>query len=41
MPDSPGSIELAYWVRPEERGKGLASRAVPVATLFSASGAPI
>jgi len=32
MPDSPGSIELAYWVRPEERGRGLASRAVLAAT---------
>lgn len=34
MPDSPGSIELAYWVRPEERGKGVASRAVLAATLW-------
>jgi RimJ/RimL family protein N-acetyltransferase len=35
MPDAPGSIELAYWVRPEERGKGLASRAVPAATAWA------
>ncbi len=35
MPDSPGSIELAYWVRPEERGKGIASRAVAAATLWA------
>jgi RimJ/RimL family protein N-acetyltransferase len=35
MPDGPGSIELAYWVRPEERGKGLASRAVPAATRWA------
>jgi RimJ/RimL family protein N-acetyltransferase len=35
MPDSPGSIELAYWVRPEERGKGFASRAVAAATLWA------
>jgi RimJ/RimL family protein N-acetyltransferase len=35
MPDSPGSIELAYWVRPEERGKGVASRAVVAATLWT------
>lgn len=32
MPDGPGSIELAYWVRPEERGRGVASRAVLAAT---------
>jgi RimJ/RimL family protein N-acetyltransferase len=32
MPDSPGSIELAYWVRPAERRRGLASRAVLAAT---------
>jgi RimJ/RimL family protein N-acetyltransferase len=35
MPDSPGSIELAYWVRPEERGRGLASRAVLTATAWA------
>jgi len=35
MPDSPGSIELAYWVRPEERGKGLATRAVLAATAWA------
>lgn len=35
MPDSPGSIELAYWVRPDERGKGVASRAVLAATLWT------
>jgi RimJ/RimL family protein N-acetyltransferase len=28
MPDHPGSIELAYWIRPEERGRGIASQAV-------------
>jgi RimJ/RimL family protein N-acetyltransferase len=28
MPDGPGSAELAYWVRPEERGHGIAARAV-------------
>jgi RimJ/RimL family protein N-acetyltransferase len=32
MPDSPGSIELAYWVRPAERGRGVASRAVLAVT---------
>jgi RimJ/RimL family protein N-acetyltransferase len=35
MPDSAGSIELAYWVRPEERGRGIASRAVLAATLWT------
>ena len=35
MPDGPGSIELAYWVRPEERGSGLASRAVLAATAWA------
>jgi len=35
MPDSPGSIELAYWVRPEERGKGLAARAVLAASAWA------
>ncbi|QKG19087.1 GNAT family N-acetyltransferase [Actinomadura verrucosospora] len=32
IPERPGSIELAYWLRPEERGKGIASRAVLAAT---------
>lgn len=35
MPDSPGSIELAYWVRPDRRGRGIASRAVRAATLWA------
>ena len=25
MPDGRGSIELAYWVRPEQRGRGIAA----------------
>jgi len=32
MPDRPGSVEVAYWVRPEQRGRGLASRAVRAVT---------
>lgn len=32
MPDSPGSVELAYWIRPEQRGRRIASRAVQAAT---------
>lgn len=32
MPDEVGSVELAYWVRPEERGRGIASQAVRAVT---------
>jgi RimJ/RimL family protein N-acetyltransferase len=32
MPDGPGSAELAYWVRPEERGRGIALRALRTMT---------
>lgn len=32
MPDKPGSAELAYWVRPEHRGQGLAGRTVRALT---------
>ena len=35
MPDSPGSIELAYWIRPEERGRRIASRAVRAVTRWA------
>jgi RimJ/RimL family protein N-acetyltransferase len=28
MLDGPGSAELAYWIRPEERGRGLAAQAL-------------
>jgi RimJ/RimL family protein N-acetyltransferase len=35
MPDGPASIELAYWTRPRQRGKGIASRAVHAATLWA------
>lgn len=35
MPDHPGSIELAYWVRPEQRGRGIAARAVRAATSWA------
>ena len=38
MPDRPGSIEVAYWVRPGQRGRGLASRAVRTATLWAHGG---
>jgi len=34
MPDRPGSIELAYWIRPEDRGRGIASRAAQATTLW-------
>src|SRR5260370_40368416 len=35
MPDRPGSTELAYWIRPEQRGRGIGSRAVHAATLWT------
>jgi len=35
MPERPGSVEVAYWMRPEERGRGIASRAVHAATLWA------
>jgi RimJ/RimL family protein N-acetyltransferase len=35
MPDRPGSIELAYWIRPEDRSRGIGSRAVHAATLWA------
>src|SRR5258708_25090069 len=35
MPDQPGSAELAYWTRPEQRGRGIASRAVQAVTLWA------
>jgi RimJ/RimL family protein N-acetyltransferase len=35
MPDHSGSIELAYWIRPEQRGRGIASRAVSATTLWA------
>jgi RimJ/RimL family protein N-acetyltransferase len=35
MPDRPGSAELAYWVRPERRGRGIAARAVHAVTLWT------
>ncbi|HLJ99084.1 MAG TPA: GNAT family protein [Streptosporangiaceae bacterium] len=28
MPDGPGSAELAYWIRPEDRGRGIATASV-------------
>jgi RimJ/RimL family protein N-acetyltransferase len=35
MPDQPGSIELAYWIRPEQRGRGMAARAVRATTFWA------
>ncbi len=35
MPDEPGSAELAYWTRPEERGRGLAAQAVAAVTRWA------
>jgi RimJ/RimL family protein N-acetyltransferase len=33
--DRPASFELAYWIRPEERGRGIASRAVRLVTAWA------
>jgi RimJ/RimL family protein N-acetyltransferase len=41
MPDRPGSIELAYWIRPENRAQGIASRAVRAVTLWAHRGLAI
>jgi RimJ/RimL family protein N-acetyltransferase len=38
MPDGPGSVEVAYWMRPEQRGQGIASRAVQAATRWAHDG---
>ncbi len=35
MPDGAGGAEVAYWVRPEERGRGLAVRAVRAMTRWA------
>jgi RimJ/RimL family protein N-acetyltransferase len=35
MPDRPGSLELAYWTRPEQRGRGIATRAVRATTQWA------
>jgi RimJ/RimL family protein N-acetyltransferase len=37
MPDSPASVELAYWIRPEDRRRGIAARAVRATTLWAHS----
>ncbi|RFU39915.1 N-acetyltransferase [Actinomadura logoneensis] len=35
IPENPGSMELAYWLRPGERGKGIASQAVLAASAWT------
>ena len=40
MPDHSGSSELAYWIRPEQRGRGIASRAVLATTLWATAASP-
>ena len=40
MPDHSGSIELAYWIRPEQRGRGIASRAVSATTFGPTAASP-
>lgn len=35
IPDTSASVELAYWIRPEDRGQGIATRAVRASTLWA------
>jgi RimJ/RimL family protein N-acetyltransferase len=35
MPDGPGSAELAYWVRPEQRRRGIALRGLQALTTWA------
>ncbi|UXY25047.1 GNAT family N-acetyltransferase (plasmid) [Streptomyces cynarae] len=35
MPDGPRSMEMAYWIRPEERRRGIASQAVHAVTFWA------
>jgi RimJ/RimL family protein N-acetyltransferase len=39
MPDGPHSAELAYWVRPEHRRRGIALRTVQALTTWAHTGA--
>ena len=35
MPGQPGSAELAYWIRPGQRGRSIASLAVQAVTIWA------
>ncbi|HEX6327122.1 MAG TPA: GNAT family protein [Jiangellaceae bacterium] len=41
MPDGPSSAELAYWLRPEDRGRGIAWRSVEALTAWAYDGVPL
>ncbi|HEX5996678.1 MAG TPA: GNAT family N-acetyltransferase [Jiangellales bacterium] len=41
MPDGPSSAELAYWVRPEYRGRGIAWRSVIAVTGWAHHAVPL
>ena len=41
MPDGPSSAELAYWVRPEYRGRGIAWRCVVAMTDWAHRAVPL
>ncbi len=41
MPDGPSSAELAYWLRPADRGRGIAWRSVAALTAFVHDGVPL
>ena len=41
MPDAPSSAELAYWLRPEDRGRGIAWRSVASLTTWAHAGVPL
>ncbi|SMD18593.1 GNAT family N-acetyltransferase [Kibdelosporangium aridum] len=35
MPDEDANVELAYWIRPQQRGRGIGSRVVRAVTLWA------
>lgn len=41
MPNGPSSAELAYWLRPEERGRGIAWRSVGALTAWAHRTVPL
>jgi ribosomal-protein-alanine N-acetyltransferase len=41
MRDGPSTAELAYWTRPEERGRGFARRGVQALTAWAHAGVPL
>jgi RimJ/RimL family protein N-acetyltransferase len=41
MPDGPSSAELAYWLRPQDRGRGIAWRSVGALTAWAHRAVPL